>query len=132
MPNKQEVNIHFAEHPLVNSSEKKLKTYRFLLSEHALSSWIFRTSGRVAASTGHSSGGGSDPSHIAALVSNARNKGDEPLPTKISRVEYIGGDSRSLNSFAIEPTVWFNSAIQTVVRISHITMSMCNHSSHRN
>jgi hypothetical protein len=76
------------------------------LSEHALCNWIFRTGEKGAPSTGVTGGRGRELSHISALVSNACDKGNEPGPTNNYLLEYSGGDSKSLNSFAIDPTVW--------------------------
>jgi hypothetical protein len=44
--------------PFCTSREKKLKTYRFLLFEHALFNWTFRTGERGAARTGFAARGG--------------------------------------------------------------------------
>jgi hypothetical protein len=68
---------------------------------------MLRTSARRAAGTNDSNGGGRDPSHILAPSSNATNNGINLAPTNNCRLEYFEGDSRFLNNFARELTVWF-------------------------
>ena len=47
--------------------------------------------------------------HISAPTSKAVNNGAESLPEKSSCEECLGGNSRSLSNYAIEPTVWLES-----------------------
>ena len=54
--------------------------------------------------------GGRDDVHILALASKPVIKnGAELIPEKSSLKECLGGNSRSLSNFGIDPTVWLES-----------------------
>src|SRR5450759_196808 len=96
--------------PFATSNEKKQNVYLFLLSEHALSSWRCKIGGSAFGTTDSLGGGGREDLHTFPPASTASKSGEACLSGNICRDTTLGSSPRSRRTFAIEPTVWFESA----------------------
>ena len=89
----------------VTRRDQNQKTYIFLLSLTALSICLFNIGGKGFAGIGIFGGRPSGSIHISAPRNNVEYNGWELDSEKSSREDDFGGASRSLNTFANDPTV---------------------------
>jgi hypothetical protein len=79
--------------------------YLFLLSKHALSSYIFRIGGSILATTSMSMEDGSEASHMLLSSRRASNSGNILLVSKSMLETDLETHFKYRRSLAIEPTI---------------------------